>query len=332
MVMGRDVMDYTNGHMPFVLVVLFLLPVYAVMVAGLGQMREIVKEADVYRRERLINIKIIPYVMSKVWIAALLALYQAAAYVIVQYLAFNMPGGGIEFGLIYITMVLATMAGMMLGLFASALAPNANSAPLLVILMILPQIVLGGALIPLPEFVSGITSTRWALQAMVSITGVGSDVASDICWQLPPDQRSLLTSEDKQAICPCMGTNILREESCNFPGLGIFYTPAIDDPEPQPPDPLPPQPPEPQLPERPVQPADQSDADAMSAYFDALNAWEAEATQIQDAYRAEVAQYQEKAQRFQQETVAFQTDHANWQIAQSGAVEPAENLAGDLLS
>jgi hypothetical protein len=24
--------------------------------------------------------------------------------------------------------------------------------------------------------------------------------------------------------------------------------------------------------------------------------------------------------------VAFQTDHANWQIAQSGAVEPAENL------
>ncbi len=325
-VMGRNVMDYTEGHMPFVLVVLFLLPVYAVMVAGLGQMREIVKEADVYKRERLINLKIIPYVLSKVWIAALLALYQSAAYVIVQYLAFNMPGGGVEFGLIYVTMALAAMAGMMLGLFASALAPNANSAPLLVILMILPQIVLGGALIPLPEYISGLTSTRWALQSMVSVTGVGSDVASDLCWQLPPEQRSLLTSEDKETICPCMGTNILRKDSCDFPGLGIFYTPAIDEAEPQPPPPLPPQPEEPQLPERPVQPADQSDADAMSAYFDELNVWEAEANRIQDDYRAEVAQYQAQAEVFQQQAVVFQTDHANWQIAQAGAVEPAENL------
>ena len=150
LVMGRNPFDFNDGDMAQVMITLFLLTIYGVMVGGISQMREIVKEQDIYKRERLVNLKILPYVLSKIWVAALLALYQAAAYTIVHYLAFNMPGGALEFFQIYITMTLATLAGMMLGLFASALAPNASSAPLMVIILMLPQIVLGGALIPLP--------------------------------------------------------------------------------------------------------------------------------------------------------------------------------------
>ncbi|MBL8103878.1 MAG: ABC transporter permease, partial [Anaerolineales bacterium] len=168
-VMGRNPFDFFEGDMTQVIITLFLLTIYGVMVGGISQMREIVKEQDVYKRERLVNLQIFPYVLSKIWVAALLAFYQAAAYTIVHYLAFKMPGGPLEFVQIYITMTLATLAGMMLGLFASALAPNASSAPLLVIMLMLPQIVLGGALIPVPGFVSAPTSTRWALEAMMSI-------------------------------------------------------------------------------------------------------------------------------------------------------------------
>ena len=113
----------------------------------------------------------------------------------------------------------------MLGLFASALAPNANSAPLLVIILMLPQIVLAGALVPLPTSVSAPTSTRWAFEALMGITGSGSDVARDICWALPPDVRKAMTLEDKKAYgCNCMGVNMLKQKNCNYPGLANSIT------------------------------------------------------------------------------------------------------------
>jgi hypothetical protein len=288
-------------------------------------MREIVKEQDVYRRERLVNLKILPYVLSKVWVAALLALYQALAYTVVHFLAFDMPGGISEFFLIYITLTLATLAGMMLGLFASALAPNASSAPLLVIILMLPQIVLGGALIPLPTFVSAPTSTRWAFEALMSITGPGSDLAADICWALPADVRNAMTLEDKSAYnCRCMGLSMLKEESCNFPGLGSFYNPAVDQPRPVEPAPLPPPPAEPVLPEKPVQPLDQSDNVAMAEFFQKLQEWETQVNAIQADYKQQITAYQAQSEVYKNEVITYQTELAAWQVGQGSAVSPAE--------
>lgn len=305
-VMGRDPFSFENGDIARVMITLFLMTIYGVMVGGISQMREIVKEADIYRRERLVNLKILPYVLSKVWVAALLAFYQAAAYTIVHYLAFDMPGGALEFGQIYITMTLATLAGMMLGLFASALAPNASSAPLMVIILMLPQIVLGGALIPVPDFISSFTSTRWAFEALMSITGAGSDVAADVCWILPPEVQSAMTLEDKLAQgCRCMGINMLKKDSCNHPGLGKFRIPAIDEPLPVEPAPLPPEP------VRPVEPQDQSDNVAMAEFFAKLQ-----------VYETEVNSYKLLVEQYQRDRVAYETDRAKLQVA----VAPAEGV------
>ena len=157
--MGRDPYDYFIGDMPTISTTLFLLTIYSLLVGGLSQMRELLKEADVYKRERSVNLKIFPYVASKVWVAALLALYQALAYTIIRYIAFEMPGGADEFIFIYITLVFSSLAGMMLGLLASALAPNSSSAPLIMIMLLVPQIVLSGALAPLPAAASAPAST-----------------------------------------------------------------------------------------------------------------------------------------------------------------------------
>ncbi len=305
-VMGRDPFSFQDGDIARVMITLFLMTIYGVMVGGISQMREIVKEADIYRRERLVNLKILPYVLSKVWVAALLAFYQAAAYTIVHYLAFDMPGGALEFGQVYITMTLATLAGMMLGLFASALAPNASSAPLMVIILMLPQIVLGGALIPVPDFITSFTSTRWAFEALMSITGPGSDVAADACWKLPQEVQAAMSIEDKLAQgCRCMGVNMLKEESCNHPGLGAFWIPAVDEPLPVEPAPLPPEP------ARPVEPENQSDNVAMAEFFAKLQTYEVEV----QAYKLQIEQYQK-------DRVAYETDRAELQIA----VAPAEGV------
>ena len=304
LVMGRNPFDFNEGDMSQVMITLFLLTIYGVMVGGISQMREIVKEQEVYKRERLVNLKILPYVLSKIWIAALLALYQAAAYTVVHYLSFNMPGGAVEFFQVYITMALATLAGMMLGLFASAFAPNASSAPLIVIILMLPQIVLGGALIPVPGFISAPTSTRWAFEALMSITGPGSDVAADICWALPPDVRNAMSLEDKLANnCKCTGVNMLKEESCNHPGLGKFHIQLVDEPLPVEPQPLPPEP------VRPAEPQDQSDNVAMAEFFTKLK-----------VYEADVENYKKQVDQYQSERVAFETASAQLRVA----VAPAE--------
>ncbi len=337
LVLGRDPFDFTEGSMPNVMITLFLLTVYGVMVGGLSQMREIVKEQDVYKRERLVNLRLFPYIMSKVWVAALLSVYAALVYMAVHYIAFDMPGGALEFLLMLITLTLATMAGMMLGLFASAIAPNANAAPMIVVLFMLPQIVLGGALVPLPTAVTAPISTRWAFQAFMGITGSGSDVAADACWQLDDEAQEAMTLEFKDENCRCMGTNVLREESCNFPGVGQFYNPVIDEPVPEsfaaepPVEPV--EPPSPEIPPQPVEPEDQSDQIAQAKWREDVLAWQDEASRVQDAfdvqmeaYRAEVALYRAQVEAYQEQALAAERAQVERRIAVESAVLPAEEL------
>ncbi|MFW6184914.1 MAG: ATP-binding cassette domain-containing protein, partial [Chloroflexota bacterium] len=344
LVLGRNPFDFTDGNFPVVLIILFLPSVYAVMVGGIAQMREIVKERDVYKRERLVNLRIFPYIMSKIWVAALLALYQTLCYVVVHNLAFDMPGGVVEYGLMYISLGLATMAGMMLGLFASALAPNANAAPLIVILFMVPQIVLGGALVPLPSSVNAPISTRWSFQAWMAISGAGSDVARDACWDLPPQQRAELSLEFRNENCNCMGVNALHEESCAFPGVGQFYTAAIDDPPPPEPGTAPEElteaeieaqlgpppadpgeePAEPEIPPQPPRPEDESDQIAMADYFEALEAWQEEVDEIRANYRADLDAYRATVDQYQEDLAAYQQ---NVQELQAASIEEQQSYA-----
>jgi ABC-type multidrug transport system ATPase subunit len=326
-ILGRDLFGYNDGNMGNAVITLFQPAIFAIMVGALAMMREFVKEADIFRRERLVNLKILPYVMSKVWVAALLALYQAAAYTIIHYLAFKMPGGVVEFGLMYITLTLASLAGMMLGLLASAIAPNANAAPLLVILLIIPQVVLGGALIPVPSAVSAPTSTRWAFETMVAASGAGSDVAADPCWALPESVRDEMDLEEKEEQdCLCMGLNALNPESCDFPGIGSYYDAALDQPEPVEPASIGDPPPEPELPAAPQKPADQNDPLAMGQFLKDMEAYQAQVEQVQNDYRAEIDAYQERADIFKDEATAYQEDLAEWEIKRNTAVSKAEGL------
>jgi ABC-type multidrug transport system ATPase subunit/pSer/pThr/pTyr-binding forkhead associated (FHA) protein len=325
--MKNNPYDYQVGDFSPIAISLFLFAIYGVLVGGLSQMREIVKEKAVYRRERLVNLQIIPYVLSKMWIAVLLAIYQAAAYTILHFLAFDMPGGVLEFFLIYITVVLATLAGMMMGLFASALAPNSNTVPMLVILLMLPQIVLGGALIPLPKTITAITSTRWAFQSFIGITGIASDYAADPCWKLPAERRQAMTLDEKNKLgCLCMGTNVMHENSCKFPGMGQLYDPAIDQPEPAKPAPIGDPPPKPQIPQPPTEPANSNDPIAVNNYVQALKQYQAQVAILQAQYETNVEAYQAKVNQYQQELIQYQQTLGDWQIRRNEAIGQGEAM------
>jgi hypothetical protein len=286
-------------------------------------MREIVKENDIYKRERLVNLKILPYVFSKIWVAAIVALYHSLVYVGIHYLVYEMPGGITEFIILYITMVLLVLSGMMLGLFASALSPNANSVPMLVIIFIMPNIVLSGAMVPLPTTITSPAATRWALEAWLSTTGIGSDLAADICYELPEDVREAMSVEEATDRCNCMGINVVREDSCYFPGIGNYYVDEIDQPEPIQPDSLRDKPADPQIPPEPDQPPDQSDAVAMAQYSEAMGNWRDEVEQIQDAFKAEMRAYERDAELYQAEMENYHAEYTTWKSKREGIANQA---------
>jgi hypothetical protein len=139
--------------------------------------------------------------------------------------------GTYGFPAMYLTIFLCTLSGYMLGLLISAASPNQNIALFLVVIVLVPQFLFAGALLPrdlIPggEIISAITSTRWSFDALVRISGIGEDVINDPCWQLPKEERDDLEQEDKdERGCKCMGIQMF--DRCYFPG--ILSTDFYDD-------------------------------------------------------------------------------------------------------
>jgi ABC-type multidrug transport system ATPase subunit len=329
--MGRNLFDFMEGEAATGSTTLFLLAINTLLVGGFSQMREFVKESDVYKRERLVNIKIFPYVASKVWVALILAFYQGAAFCIIHFIAYDVPGGGEMIGLYYITLVLAVMAGMMSGLLASAISKSASAAPLLMILLIVPQIVLSGALAPLPENVSAVASTRWSFETFMGLTGMGADVAADPCWELDEALRDEMTLEQKENFgCRCMGAAVFDQNSCNFPGIGKLYAPEVDQPAPVEPSGLREKPAEPVIPPAPQEPPKDADQVEMTKYLNAIKDYQDEVTRIQNSYQSEMALYEQDAELYQAQVEDYQKELMTYEAARNTAVNSAEGLIGSI--
>jgi hypothetical protein len=215
--------------------------------------------------------------------------------------------------------------GMMLGLFTSAVAPNANSAPLILTLFILPQVVLSGALVPLPDAASATAISRWAFQGAIAISGMGSDVAADPCWaSMTAAQRKGLTRAQKDSQCKCMGINAVREASCKFPGLGQYYDPAIDAAAPVKPAEPGPQPQSPVFPDAPQKPSNLNDPQALQAYLKALDDYNAQVTQIRNKFNDVLKAYGTTTDAYKTAINAYQTKETDYESARATAVGSAE--------
>jgi ABC transport system ATP-binding/permease protein len=59
---------------------------------------------------------------------------------------------------------------------------------------------------------------------MVTITGFGTSIANDPCWQKPEDARKKLTDDEKTKTCQCLGAKIF--DKCKFPGLKADFDKA----------------------------------------------------------------------------------------------------------
>lgn len=324
---GREPTGFATGTFNEMITTLISITNTSVLVGGLAMMRELVKERDIYKRERMVNLQLSSYILSKTWIAFVLAIYQAICFTALRYLAFKMPGGTEEFVFFFITEFLLVLSGTMVGLFCSALAPNANAAPLLLILFVIPQMVLSGALVQLPDTATAVAPMRWAFQSFIGISGVGSDVAGDACWDLTKEQQDALTLDQKNAKCTCMGQNALYVTSCNFPGLGKYYTDALDTADPAKPVDPGPQPQEPELPRPPAKPSNDgmNNVFVMQQYLSDSGNYSNETTQLQDEYKKEIDVWQDKQEDYKNALKTYQVDITDLKVKRATAVGSAES-------
>jgi len=162
--------------------ILLIIVLAAVMSGCTDGAREIVKEAPIYRRERTVNLGIIPYMFSKFAVLGLLCLLQS--FMLVLLISFKAPFSHSillpPFLEIYISAALASLAGLMIGLTISAVVPNSDRALSVVPIVIVPQIIFSNVLFsldnpPFLQVLGGIFPARWAMAAMGSTVGLHGD-------------------------------------------------------------------------------------------------------------------------------------------------------------
>ncbi len=161
--------------------VLFIMAFATVLFGCINGAREIVKEAPIYKRERTVNLGILPYMFSKIVVLGVLCLFQSAVLVLVVQIGEPLQQGIFLAPLLetYITLALTSLAGLMVGLAISAIAPNNDRAISFVPIILIPQVIFSGAIIALKDWVTQVLAavfpTRWAMAALGSSIGLHAD-------------------------------------------------------------------------------------------------------------------------------------------------------------
>lgn len=168
----------------------FLVILSAIWFGTSNAAREIVSESTIYRRERMFNLRIGPYIMSKLAILSLFALVQAALFSVIIYLGFqngspawnDLPA---TIGWVWFLTVSATILGLML----SALVDTAEKVMTLVPLVLIPQVMLAGVVAPIQkgsvEIFSYLALTRWGNEGLVLIQ---NEIARQV---VPPGEEAV---------------------------------------------------------------------------------------------------------------------------------------------
>jgi ABC-type multidrug transport system ATPase subunit/pSer/pThr/pTyr-binding forkhead associated (FHA) protein len=141
--------------------------------------REIIRERAVYKRERMVNLRLIPYIGSKLFVLSLIVSFQCLLLFGTLKLLhvttlMNLPGqlGGLPQ---LAVMVLTGMVGIGLGLLVSAVVKTSEMATSLVPLILIPQILFSGLVgvpVGLSKVVGVVMPAIWSFDEIKRLSGL----------------------------------------------------------------------------------------------------------------------------------------------------------------
>lgn len=151
----------------------FITGLEAVLIGMYMPSNELILERSVYLREKMVNVRIMPYLLSKVLVFSLFALIQCALYLAVLSLGVDFPEQGLFLPApieIFITIFIAMVASIAIGLFVSSLGKSPEMAMYMLVMLLFFQFFFAGIIFDLrdkpAESLSYFTTTRWSMSAL----------------------------------------------------------------------------------------------------------------------------------------------------------------------
>lgn len=199
----------------------YLLVISAIWFGCSNAVRDICGEWPIYQRERMFNLKIMPYVLSKFTIGSVISLIQCIILVMIvaPLCHLSAPKGALIFNL-WIT----ALAGVALGLFVSAFAsPFKKSNEIavgLIPIVLLPMVIMGGIIKPYKDMntaAQGLASlmvTRWSFEANLVLEA--EHCLGEVVFMLPTGQ------EQKELERDLILDRFFDEEQARSQSTGIY--------------------------------------------------------------------------------------------------------------
>jgi ABC-type multidrug transport system ATPase subunit len=166
---------------------IFFLIVAAVWFGTSNAAREIVSEVAIYRRERMVNLRLFNYVFSKFVLLSLFCVVQCTVLLAIVFFALGYHGGMQAFGISLATMIVTAMNSVAIGLLLSTLVSSAEAAMALTPIALIPQVVLGGLMVPMTtnpmlEIPMYLMPARWGFQGVIAQERIA--IANQPAWVL----------------------------------------------------------------------------------------------------------------------------------------------------
>jgi hypothetical protein len=194
--------NYDFEHAFHIPTYLFLSLVVAMFLGLTNSADDIIRDRTILQRERNLNIHLPYYVVSKFITLSLFAVIQSALFIVIGNTILEIRGMFWP----YLWFIGATaVSGVAGGLLISAVVDDAKTAANIVPLVLIPQIILGGALIKYEEmnrnldFIYALTRDRMAQKAVTSGNVKGQNVEVPLICELIPMRWSYEALIDAQA-------------------------------------------------------------------------------------------------------------------------------------
>ena len=144
----------------------------AVYIGCMNAATSIVREREVFNRERMFCLNIWAYLLSKTTILSVVCAVQMVLLLVAQTQLMHLPGVGTKI-LMFFALWLTALAATGLGLAISAFSRNTYMAVILVPVLLIPQIVFSRVVLgesgiakQIPSVIEKITLTKWGFQAL----------------------------------------------------------------------------------------------------------------------------------------------------------------------
>ncbi|HEY6816389.1 MAG TPA: FHA domain-containing protein [Croceibacterium sp.] len=138
-------------------ILLTLMVMSGIWTGASGASKDIVCERDIVQRERDVSLSLVAYLISRLWVGSLFVIAQLTiVFALILALADSIPG---ETSSQYLLLLLTGFVGVAIGLLISAAAASDSQATTIVPLVLVPQLVLIGSIVPnLPEVLDDFSS------------------------------------------------------------------------------------------------------------------------------------------------------------------------------